>query len=123
MPVLDTPMGQQLETFADQYPGRDYTIEIVCPEFTKRLPDDWPAGLRHHYLHLHPGRSVRGTEVAQIVSAKFSQPGHFLRTRRQPLAGRFCRRLPAEALPVVGAFTVRGGITTTVTSVYEATNG
>ena len=24
----------QLETFENQHPGRDYEIEIVCPEFT-----------------------------------------------------------------------------------------
>src|SRR3990170_3620338 len=27
-----------LETFDNQYPGRDYTIEIVCPEFTSVCP-------------------------------------------------------------------------------------
>ncbi len=27
-----------LETFENQYPSRDYTIEIVCPEFTSVCP-------------------------------------------------------------------------------------
>ena len=27
-----------LETFDNQHPGRDYTIEIVCPEFTSVCP-------------------------------------------------------------------------------------
>ena len=27
-----------LETFENQYPGRDYRIEIVCPEFTSVCP-------------------------------------------------------------------------------------
>ncbi len=27
-----------LETFDNQFPGRDYTIEIVCPEFTSVCP-------------------------------------------------------------------------------------
>ena len=27
-----------LETFANPHPGRDYTIEIVCPEFTSLCP-------------------------------------------------------------------------------------
>src|SRR5438552_371530 len=27
-----------LETFANPQPGRDYTIEIVCPEFTSVCP-------------------------------------------------------------------------------------
>ena len=28
----------QLETFENQFPGRDYLIEIVCPEFTSVCP-------------------------------------------------------------------------------------
>ena len=27
-----------LETFDNQFPGRDYTVEIVCPEFTSVCP-------------------------------------------------------------------------------------
>ena len=34
----ETPSVQQLETFANQYPARDYVIEIVCPEFTSLCP-------------------------------------------------------------------------------------
>src|SRR5213080_4645758 len=33
MSTPETPSPEQLETFANQYSGRDYTIEIVCPEF------------------------------------------------------------------------------------------
>ena len=29
---------QILETFENQFPGRDYTIQIVCPEFTSVCP-------------------------------------------------------------------------------------
>src|SRR5207253_5111529 len=36
--AAERPTGEQLETFANQYPGRDYTIEIVCPEFTSVCP-------------------------------------------------------------------------------------
>ena len=27
-----------LETFENQYPARDYSIEIICPEFTSVCP-------------------------------------------------------------------------------------
>src|SRR3954470_23905688 len=37
MSEVPVPTGT-LETFANQYPGRDYTIEIVCPEFTSMCP-------------------------------------------------------------------------------------
>src|SRR5438093_12850095 len=38
MPPGDTPAADQLETFPNPAPGRDYTIEIVCPEFTSVCP-------------------------------------------------------------------------------------
>src|SRR5262245_5356567 len=38
MPPSEAPSREQLETFANQHPGRDYTIEIVCPEFTSLCP-------------------------------------------------------------------------------------
>src|SRR5205809_1854371 len=38
MSGAEAPAAEQLETFPNQYPGRDYTIEIVCPEFTSVCP-------------------------------------------------------------------------------------
>src|SRR5438105_4483808 len=38
MAEMEKPSAEQLETFANQHPGRDYTIEIVCPEFTSLCP-------------------------------------------------------------------------------------
>ena len=32
------PSREMLETFDNQFPGRDYVIEIVCPEFTSVCP-------------------------------------------------------------------------------------
>ena len=32
------PSSEQLETFANQFPDRAYTIEIICPEFTSMCP-------------------------------------------------------------------------------------
>src|SRR5438552_3444672 len=34
----DAPSAEQLETFPNPNPGRDYTIDIVCPEFTSLCP-------------------------------------------------------------------------------------
>ena len=38
MSAADVPSAEQLDTFPNQYPGRDYTVEIVCPEFTSVCP-------------------------------------------------------------------------------------
>src|SRR5262245_28354642 len=36
--MADVPSVEQLETFPNRNAGRDYTIEIVCPEFTSMCP-------------------------------------------------------------------------------------
>ena len=36
--TTEAPSRDQLETFPNPSPGRDYTIEIVCPEFTSLCP-------------------------------------------------------------------------------------
>ena len=35
---MSASFSDVLETFDNQFPGRDYTIEIVCPEFTSVCP-------------------------------------------------------------------------------------
>ena len=35
---IQTPLREALETFENEFPERDYEIEIVCPEFTSVCP-------------------------------------------------------------------------------------
>src|ERR1700677_2660687 len=38
MVEVEVPSVEQWEVFPNPAPGRDYTIEIVCPEFTSMCP-------------------------------------------------------------------------------------
>ena len=38
MEATETPSAEQLETFPNPRPEREFTIEIVCPEFTSVCP-------------------------------------------------------------------------------------
>src|SRR5260370_17306482 len=83
MPIPDVPAADQLETFANQFPGRDYTIDIVCPEFTSLCPKTGqpdfgtitftytPAALcielKSLKIYLHPYRSP-GTFSETVVN-------------------------------------------------------
>ena len=37
MSAVEPPSAEMLETFPNQYPGRDYSIEIVCPSRATRV--------------------------------------------------------------------------------------
>ena len=38
MEPTETPSVEQLETFPNPRPGREFSVEIVCPEFTSVCP-------------------------------------------------------------------------------------
>src|SRR5438309_778337 len=51
MSAAEAPAAEQLETFPNQYAGRDYSIEIVCPEFTTVCPMTGQPDLREDVLN------------------------------------------------------------------------
>ena len=61
-----------LETFPDQFPEREYMIEIDCPEFTSVCPKYGPARFRHAFDYLYSRPEVRGIKEPEAVPAEFS---------------------------------------------------
>ena len=85
---MELPNPSVLEVFENQHPDRNYTIEIVCPEFTSVCPKDRPAGFwdTHHYLHSR--HYVCRIEELETLFAHVSQRGDFLRRGDQSDSGR-----------------------------------
>ncbi len=108
-----------IETFPNPRPGRDYEIEIRCPEFTSVCPKTGSSGLRRDPDLLHSRRVVHRIEGAQVLHCQLSRQRDLLRGRNQPDPRRPGRRLQARRMTVVGDFSARGGISTAVTATYE----
>ena len=123
MSAADVPAAEQLETFANQYPGRDYTIEIVCPEFTSLCPKTGQPDFGTITFTYTPNAACVELKSLKLYLQGFRNQGVFYETLVNRLLDDFvaaCRPLRCK---VVGAFTPRGGITTTVTCTYEAARG
>jgi 7-cyano-7-deazaguanine reductase len=118
---LETPNAEQLETFANQYPGRDYSIEIVCPEFTSVCPKTaQPDFGTITYTYTPADRCVE-LKSLKLYLQRYRNQGVFYETLVNRLLDDFVAACKPVRCRVVGAFTPRGGITTTVTCVHEAT--
>jgi 7-cyano-7-deazaguanine reductase len=107
-----------LETFKNQYRGREYEIEISCPEFTclcprtgqpdfalikiKYVPDELCIELKSLKLYMFSYRNSE--EFHEHVTNKILDD-----------IVEACRPIRAE---VIGDFNVRGGIKTVVRAVY-----
>ena len=123
MPEPTAPAADQLETFANQYPGRDYTIEIVCPEFTSLCPKTGQPDFGTITFTYTPNAACVELKSLKLYLQGYRNQGVFYETLVNRLLDDFvaaCRPLRCR---VAGAFTPRGGITTTVTCTYEVARG
>ena len=122
MSLLDAPSADQLETFANPAPERDYTIEIVCPEFTSLCPKTGQPDFGTITFTYTPAALCVELKSLKLYLQRFRNQGTFYETVVNRLLDDFVKALQPRRCKVVGAFTPRGGITTHVTCVYEASS-
>lgn len=120
MSVSDPPAAHQLETFANVYAGRDYTIEIVCPEFTSVCPKTGQPDFGTITFTYTPAERCVELKSLKLYLQRYRQQGIFYETVVNRLLDDFVAACQPRRCRVVGAFTPRGGITTTVTATFEA---
>jgi 7-cyano-7-deazaguanine reductase len=123
MSVEEAPRGDQLETFENQFPEREYTIEIVCPEFTSVCPKTGQPDFGTITYTYSPAALCVELKSLKLYLQRFRNQGIFYEHVVNRLLDDFVRACRPRRCRVVGAFTPRGGITTTVTCVYEASQG
>jgi 7-cyano-7-deazaguanine reductase len=120
MSLTIPPSFDQLETFANQNPQRDYTVEIVCPEFTSLCPKTGQPDFGTITYTYVPDELCVELKSLKLYLQRFRQEGIFYETVVNRLLDDFVKACKPRRCMVVGAFTPRGGITTTVTCAYEA---
>ena len=108
-----------LETFRNEFPGRDYTIEIRCPEFTSVCPKTGQPDFGVLTFTYTPDAKCVELKSLKVYLQRFRNEGIFY----EHVANRILDDLVAVVEPrrmtLVAAFTPRGGITTNVTVTYE----
>ena len=120
MPAAETPAADPIETFANQYPGRDYAIEIVCPEFTSLCPKTGQPDFGTITFIYTPAARCVELKSLKLYLHGYRNQGVFYETLVNRLLDDFVAACQPVRCRVVGAFTPRGGIRTTVTCTHEA---
>jgi len=120
MSASEAPAASQLETFPNLYPGRAYTIEIVCPEFTSLCPKTGQPDFGTITYNYVPAERCVELKSLKLYLQRFRNEGIFYETVVNRLLDDFVAVSQPRRCRLVGAFTPRGGITTTVTATFEA---
>ena len=119
----EAPAFDQLETFPNQHPYRDYTIEIVCPEFTSMCPKTGQPDFGTITYSYTPGPLCVELKSLKLYLQRFRNQGIYYEDVVNRLLDDFIKACSPRRCKVVGAFTPRGGITTTVTCIFEVGQG
>lgn len=115
MSNTDAPAWEQLETFPNPNAERDYTIDIVCPEFTSLCPKTGHPDFGTITFTYTPDQTCVELKSLKLYLQRFRDVGSFYEAVVNRLFDDFVAACKPRRLVVVGAFTARGGITTTIT--------
>lgn len=104
----------KLETFDNKYPGRDYTITIVNPEFTSVCPKTGLPDFGTITINYIPNKKCVELKSLKYYFLEYRSMGIFYETVTNIILDDLVSMLRPKWIEVTGAFTARGGITTTV---------
>jgi 7-cyano-7-deazaguanine reductase len=107
-----------LETFDNPYPGRDYTIEIVCPEFTSVCPKTGQPDFGTLTFRYVPEAKCVELKSLKLYLQQFRNEGIYYERVTNRIVDDLVALLDPRRLTLSAAFTPRGGITTTVTVIH-----
>lgn len=117
MSALVVPAAE-LETFKNQFPDREYEIEIRCPEFTSICPKTGQPDFGVLTFTYSPAELCVELKSLKLYLQGFRNQGIFYENVINRILDDFVAACRPRWVRLVGDFSARGGITTKVTVLY-----
>jgi 7-cyano-7-deazaguanine reductase len=108
-----------LELFDNTYPDRDYSIEIVNPEFTSVCPKTGLPDFGTITIRYVPDKSCIELKSLKYYFLEFRNAGIFYENITNRILDDLVSLLQPRSLSVITEWKARGGITETVTVNYN----
>jgi 7-cyano-7-deazaguanine reductase len=108
------PSRDQLEIFTNQFPGRDYTIEIVCPEFTSVCPKTGQPDFGTLTFRYIPESTCVELKSLKVYLQSFRNEGIFYETVTNRILDDLVAVVQPRQMTLVAQFTPRGGISSRI---------
>ena len=112
MPV---PSSDMFEIFPNPAQERDYTIEIVCPEFTSVCPKTGQPDFGTLTFRYVPDQWCIELKSLKLYLQQFRNEGIFYESVTNKILNDFVGKLDPRRVTLIASFTPRGGISTVVT--------
>ena len=109
----------QLETFDNPFPDRDYFIETVCPEFTSVCPKTGQPDFGTLTITYIPDRLCYELKSLKLYLQQYRNHGAFYEHVTNSILDDLVAVTQPRMMKILGAFTPRGGIRTSVIVEYH----
>ncbi len=107
-------MKAQLETFPNQYPGREYEVRVSCPEFTALCPRTGQPDFGTIHIKYVPDQKIIELKSLKLYLFSFREQQIFHEHVTNRILEDVCSACNPIRCEVTGDFNVRGGIKTVV---------
>lgn len=111
---------QLLETFENQFPDRDYKIEIVAPEFTSVCPKTGQPDFGTITIAYTPDKDCIELKSFKLYLQSFRNEGIYYEHVTNTILDDLVAVSRPRWMKVEVAFNARGGITETVSAQFTA---
>ena len=115
-----TDVRKLLETFENQFPDRDYQIEIVAPEFTSVCPRTGQPDFGTLTLTYTPNAKCVELKSLKFYLQSYRDRGIFYEHVTNTILDDLVAATEPRWMKITAAFNARGGMTETVTAKYTA---
>ena len=108
-----------LETFPNPRPERDFEIAITCPEFTSLCPKTGLPDFGEIRITYVPDQACVELKSLKYYIIEFRNRGIFYESVTNQILDDLVAAVRPRRMTVIGDFSVRGGIKTTVKAEYR----
>ena len=115
-----SPTRTLLETFPNQFPEREYQIEIVCPEFTSVCPKTGQPDFGTMTITYCPANRCVELKSLKFYLQSYRNEGIFYENVTNVILDDLTGVLEPRWLKLKATFSARGGITETVSVEHTA---
>ncbi len=107
-----------IEVFPNQYPGREFVIEIICPEFTSVCPKTGLPDFGTLFIRYTPDQACLELKAFKYYLLDYRNYGIFYENAVNKIMDDIVHACHPKWIEVRGEFKARGGINTVVTTQY-----
>ena len=111
---MTTKPSKEIATFPNPEPGRDYVIELDCPEFTCLCPVTGQPDFARFEIRYVPDELCVELKSLKLYMWGFREEGAYHEAVTNRILDDLVKAASPRWMEIRGRFNVRGGITTTV---------